>query len=792
MFENYLKIALRNILKNKGYSLINIVGLAIGMTAFLLIALYVRHELSYDQFHQKANRVFRVVNKTSEGEVGFARTAPILATMLLDNFPEVERSIRLKKWSATISKNGKQFHESKFYFSEPAIFELFSFEIIAGDLETALSEPNTVLITQTVAQKYFGDQQPLGKTLALNDSTDLQITGVIKDIPENSHFSAEFIASFKTYESFTDPKWLNTWRSSIYYTYVLLEENHSAAAFEEKFAAQNIRSDFGSKQQRFIHLQPLTDIHLHSHLKHEMQPNGNLNYVYLFSLVAIFVLLIACVNFMNLATARGNQRAREVGVRKVMGAYRSKLIWQFLSESIISCFLALMFALILVEAILPYFNEFVNKQLNMGYQTNFYTLLVLIGLSLLVGIISGSYPAFYLSNFQPVKVLKGKFTASRLGSAVFFRKGLIVLQFVISISLIIGAGIVQQQMQYIQNQNLGFEEEQIVVLPFNWESSVQKKYQTIKDELLRNSMIMGVTASGDVPGRMMTTMGYQVETMPAEQWSGITMLVVDPDFSETYKASIIAGRDFSDELKTDVKNTFIINEAALAEIGWTSPEEAIGKKFKMNESGTIIGVVKDFHFNSLHEKIEPLVMTVWPSWFGYISVRIAPGSFNESLAFIQNTWQAHVPNQPFDFFFLDDDLNNQYMADRQFGQVFNSFSLLAIFIACIGLLGLTSYATEQRLKEISVRKILGASVAGITGLLSKDFLKLVCLANIIAWPLAYWVMTNWLQNFAYRTEMSFSVFILAGVIAGAIAFIAVGFQAVKAALRNPIESLRYE
>ena len=792
MLKNYLKIALRNLLRQRGYSVINIAGLTIGLAAFLFIALWLQDELSYDRSHEKADRIYRVVRANENGEANFARTAPLFAPALRNNFPEVEHAIRIKRAGTVIRYGKNHFQENLFYYAEPRIFDVFTLPLLQGQSQTALDQPNSVVISEDIATKYFGAENPIGQTLTVGDSSDFKVTGVMKNPPANSHLRIEFLASWATWERFIDPKWLHTWRSGIYYTYVLLRDEYPASELELKFAQLDVHTDYGAEAQLFIHLQPLTDIHFYSHLKHELQANGNILYVYVFSAIALFILLIACINFMNLSTARSSRRMREVGMRKVLGAYRSQLVGQFLAEAIVVCFLGLSLAIGILELGLPYFNAFSGKVLTLNFISSIRLIAVLAGLALLLGVLSGSYPAFFLSSFQPVNVLKGQVAGRRISISKLLRKGLIVFQFTISIALIIGTVVVFHQMQFVKNQDLGFNEEQIVVIPFLWNAQVQNKYVAFKNELMENANVLGVTASGDIPGRMMTAMSYKVAGMTEDESGGITALIVDPDFSETYEIPIVAGRDFSDELRTDVRNTFIINETAAHEMGFASPTEAVGKRFVMNEEGRIIGVIKDFHFNSLHDGIEPLVLAVWPSWFGYASVRIAPDGMTQTLSFIERTWRAFNPNYPFNYFFFDEHFDQLYRADQRFGDVLVMFALLAIFIACLGLFGLVSFAAEQLTKEIGIRKVLGATATNVMTLLSQDFVKLVLVANLIAWPVAYYAMSKWLENFAYRIDIGWWVFALAGGLALVIALLTVSTQAVRAALANPVESLRYE
>lgn len=793
MLKSYFKVAFRNLVRHKSFSVFNIAGLAVGLATFILIALWVFDELSYDRFHEKSDRIFRALLKTdSKSEPGYARTAPLLGPTLRNDFPEVEHAIRLKRSSITVRRDTDLFQEENFFYAEPEVFDVFTLPLLSGNNELALQEPYSVVLSEEMAIKYFGRKDPLGEFLVLSDSTLLKITGVMKNYPGNSHLQIDFVASFATWQQYVPDKWMNTWRSGIYYTYVLLTPGHSPADLEHKFAASKIKKDYGSKEQLFIDLQPLESIHLGSHLKHELQANGNALYVSIFSAVAVLVLLIACINFMNLATARSSRRMREIGVRKVMGGRRSQVVRQFLCESLTLSVLSLLVAILMVQLALPYFNAFAGKDLSLAIGELTGLTFDLIGLAVLVGLISGSYPAIFLSSFQPVHVLKGRLDQSGLMTSSLIRKSLIVFQFVISIALLVGTAVVYRQLQYIRNQNLGFNQEQILVIPFLWDAGVQAKYESFKGLLTQNTGVLNVTASGDIPGRMMTGMTYQVEGMAEEEWGGITALIVDPDFAETYGLQMIAGRDFSDEMQTDVRNTFILNEAAVKEIGWHSAEEAIGKRFRMNEEGQIIGVVRDFNFNSLHSEIEPLVMAVWPSWFGYLSVKLTPGDLAEELDFVEQAWFEFNPSQPFNAFFFDQHFEQLYQADRQFGQVITVFAILALFIAALGLFGLLSFTVEQRTKEIGVRKVVGASVGRIIALLSGEFAKLVLLAGLISSPIAWLGITKWLEGFAYRTAIEPWLFVVAAGVTLSVALLTISWQTYKAASANPVRALRYE
>ncbi len=636
-----------------------------------------------------------------------------------------------------------------------------------------------------MAQKYFGDEEPLNKTLLFDNTTEMKITGVVKNVPNNSHFKFDFLVPFFMYQ-----RWdTNEWNVNNFHNYLLLAKGASAEELETKMP-EFIRKYAGEKAAAgsIVKLQPMTDIHLHSNLRKEFEANSDITYIYMFSAIALFVLLIACINFMNLTTARSASRAKEVGIRKVVGSQRLQLIRQFLGESLFLSIIAIILALGMVELLLQKFNTLAAKELSLNFSDNMFLTIGLVGIALIVGIISGAYPAFFLSAFRPLTMMKGSFRAGSKRSLL--RKGLIIVQFTISIVLIIGTGIVYRQLAFIQNKKLGFEKEQVIVVRMG-NSVVQQKQELFKNQALQNPNILNVSATSNLLGGSDWGMPFFYEGAKEDELFSSRALVVDDKFIETYNMEIVAGRNFSREFTTDISGAYILNETAVKQLAWDNP---IGKRFgrpsERNEKGQVIGVVKDFHFRSLHETIEPLVMYMVPEWFSYFSIRIRPANIPENLAFLEGTWQSFEQNRPFDYFFLDELFARMYRAEQRLGNIFGVFSALAIFIACLGLFGLASFLAEQRTKEIGVRKALGASVSNIVLLLSKDFTKWVLAANVIAWPIAYLAMNNWLQDFAYRITIGLEAFLVAGIIAMVIALVTLSFQAIKAAFTNPIEALR--
>ena len=798
MFKNYLKIALRNSWKFKAHSLINVFGLAFGIACCILILLYVGDELSYDRYHEKSGRIFRVVLDLGSpaGVNALASTPAALAPTLTNDLPQIEQAVRFYKYfgGASVRYGNTRLHEESFFFADPSVFDVFSFQLLEGNPETALHGPFKIAISESAAKKYFGGANPVGEQFVVNDTLRFHITGVMGDLPEQSHFRFDFLASFSSWESMV-PSLVNTWAPHMYYTYLLLPANTSPKELEAKLPDVVDRNTNLSAGWSFTFLlQPLTDIHLLSHREAELEANGNQAQLYIFAGVALLILLIACINFMNLSTARSANRAREIGMRKVFGAERRQLIGQFWGEAVVLSFVAASLALVLAEFMLPFLNRIANKSLTLGAVVSGYSAFALVALVIVVGVVAGSYPALFLSNLKIVNVLMGSKGATRRHWASFVRKGLVVFQFAISIGLIFGTILAFKQLDYMRNQDLGFKSEQIVVVPVRNIPQPQQKLETFKTQLLQNTSVLNVTASNNVPGRGAILLSYRTEDMPENEWRTMNVQFVEPDFVETYRMEIIAGRDFSNDLSD--QGTFILNEAAVSKVGWQG-EQALGKRFALRRGeGRVIGVVKDFNYVSLHQEVDPLVLVPTPFAFRnagvYVSLRIGADDLSATVTLVKETWRSVFPNRPFEYFFLDVDSDRQYRAEEKFAQLFTAFSGVAILIACLGLLGLTSYTTEQRTKEIGIRKVLGATIANVTALLSKDFVKLVLMGNLLAWPVAYFAMNKWLQNFAYRIDSSWWIFALAGGLGLVIALLTVSSQAIRAALANPVESLRYE
>ena len=801
MWKNYLKIALRNLRRYKGHTAINVAGLAVGMACCLLTFLFVQDERSFDRFHDNADRVYRVVNERhADGSVAHrAATPPAMGPTLAREFPEVLQATRFFSFGKTlIERDDLQFFERHFWMADSTVFDLFSFDLVQGNPETALTTPYALVLSRTMAEKYFGDADPLGQTLTISGRNTFTVTGVMADLPAQSHIRINFLGSFATMPNFTSEERLRNWIWQQFYTYILLPDGFDPAQLEAKlpaFIAQHAdpeTSTYGFNYRTY--LQPLADVYLHSaNFRFDFNPRGDVTYVVAFSIVALFILLIACFNFMNLATARSMQRAREVGMRKVIGAQRGQLIRQFLGESMVLALGAMALAVGLVALVLPAFNTFTGKALSLDLAQHLGLVAGLLGAGLMVGLVAGSYPAFFLSAFRPIEVLKGAAGAGGGGfSAV--RKGLVVAQFAISTVLIIGAAVVFSQVDYIKNKKLGFDKEQMVVLPIR--GDIDDNLETVKAELLRHAGIVSATASWGTPGGVVP--GDNIRLPGSESAWPANVFTVDHDYVGTYGMELAAGRAFSRDFPADTSQAFILNETAARDLGW-SLDEAVGQEIWWDEwnrddvrKGRVVGVVKDFHYNSLHQAIGPLVMLIHPSSFGHVSVRIRPDGVAATLDVLEQTWKTWAPGWPFEYYFLDDDLDEMYRAEEKVGQLAGGFSLLAVVIACLGLFGLAAYSAEQRTKEIGIRKVVGASVPSIVVLLSKDITRLVLAAFVVAAPLAYFAMQRWLDTFVYRIDLSVWTFLLAGLTALAIAWLTVSYQSIRAALADPVEALRYE
>ncbi|MFC1725153.1 ABC transporter permease [candidate division KSB1 bacterium] len=793
MLKNYFLIALRNIKKQKIYSFINITGLIVGMVCCILILLYVQYELSYDSFHQKANRIYRVspTYHRPEGTVRYTRISPLAVPTLKQELPEIEDGVRFLRWpEQTFKYKNIMYNEESFAYVDEEVFNIFTIPLLKGDPGSALKNIYSIVLSETAAEKYFGKEEPVGKILNFNSSLDFKVTGVMKNMPKNSHFHFDLLASMKTYASIYG-KYMNTWGGNVYYSYILLKEGISVDDLSPKiidFTERHMGQNWEEGQRTDYELTALCDIHLHSHRRQEFRENGNILYVYGFSVIAGFILLLACVNFMNLSTARASTRIKEISLRKTVGGTRKQLIVQFMSESVVLCLGSLIAAICIVRLLIPYFNVFFNADINLDIYDNFFNIIYFSGFALFTGLFAGSYPALYLSSFQPASSLKGELKSGY--KAVFIRKALVVFQFVISITLIIGTILSVKQIDYMKSRDLGFDQNNILTMKYPG----NERFKTLKSELNTIPEVKHVTASGDIIGRMFTSLGVKTEAM--DRSSSTIALIVDPDFLNVYDMKVLAGRNFRDSdignwSDADWKKGMIINEKAVKEFGFNSPEEAVGRRIQMNSKAVIAGVVKDFNYFSLHRNSGTLVMAVWPDWFTNVSIKVTGSDIQNTIGKIRETWIRLVPDKPFEFSFFDDSFNNLYKTDEKFSSLFYSFSILGIFIACLGLFGVASFTIEQKTKEIGIRKILGASVTGLVKLLSKDFFLLIVFSNLIAWPAGYLIMKKWIQeNFAYSTSIGLQTFLIAGIFSVIVAVAAISYHIIKAAVINPVDTLR--
>jgi putative ABC transport system permease protein len=808
MLKNYLKIAIRNLRKQRGFTFINIFGLALGLACCLLITLYVVDELSYDRFHEKASRIYRINSDIKFGgnDMHMAVSPDPMGPTLLKDYPQVENFVRLHgrgTWLVKRTGQPNNLRENNIIFADSTLFDVFTLPLVSGDPKRALVEPNTVVISESAAKRHFGNQNPIGKTLLFDNEATYRVTGVMRDLPTNSHFHTDFFLCMRS----DNYEW-GRWISNNHQTYILLKEGVDPQAFSRNFETV-IQKYLGPQALQFVgatidqlrksgnridySLIPLTDIHLHSKQNIELAPNSDIQYVYTFSAVAIFILLIACINFMNLSTARSANRAKEVGVRKVLGSVQRQLIGQFMTESVLMAILSMILALVIVALALPFFNNISSKQLTIDNLFIPQFLPVLLALPLVVGLLAGSYPAFFLSSFRPISVLKGRINLGLKSAGL--RSGLVVFQFMMSVILIVGTMVVYRQINFIQTTKVGFNRNQ--VLTVNEAYALGNQTQTFKEEVLK---LPGVT-SGSVSGYLPVPSNRsdsplfpegqidQSKAVSTQQWG------VDFDYIPTLGMELKEGRNFSREFGSD-STGIILNETAVKVFGFKKP---LGKRVmqmqdnqgKVYKTYTVIGVVKNFHFESLRQNIGSVALMMQPNQSA-VSFRLSSQDIPALVKQIEAKWKQMAPGMPFDYSFLEDSFDSMYRAEQRVGQIVLTFSVLAILIACLGLFGLAAFMAEQRTKEIGVRKVLGATTTSIVRLLSKDFLRLVLIAILIATPIAWYGMNQWLKDFAYKIDVPWWVFVLAGLVAVIIAFATVSFQSIKAALTNPVKSLRSE
>jgi putative ABC transport system permease protein len=810
MFRNYLKVALRNMKRHKGYSFINIAGLAIGMSCSILIAIFVFYELSFDKHHEKAGQIYRVGAQFGPStDMRGAFTAPPMAQALLDDFPEIVHAARYSPWPRNylVSIGEKKFLEKGIKYADASIFDVFSIPFITGNPKTALSDPFTIILTEDIARKYFGAESPLGKSLRFEDrKEDYLVTGIVENCPDNSHFQFDMIASYISRRGSRDTSWMG----HSLFTYVALQEGVPPSQLEAKFSSFILKhfgpqffAQTGTRYEDYLKdeknyygyfLEPLLDIHLKSDTLDNLSITGRIIYIYVFSIIAIFILLLACINYMNLSTARFSRRSKEVGIRKVLGSVKKQLVFQFIGESILFSCIALGLSILMVKTVLPAFSNLADRQLSFHLFDNVYVLPVLIGYALFVGVLAGSYPAFFLSTCQPARTIKGSLYKKTHGN-LLLRRVLVVLQFCITVFIFIGTLVISSQLKYVQNIKLGFDKEQIVVIPRAF--TLGRQADAFKQELLRNPGILSISKTESLPGRHFNPNGHRLEGRPATEEHTLYTMYADHDYLRLLNLKIVEGRYFSRDIPTDATSAVVINEAAVRELGLKEP---IGKRFHKEfgdaaegEFVTIIGVLKDFHFLSLHYEILPMILRPLSEreWF-YTSIKIRPENIKESLGQIEKTWRKFTGGLPFEYSFLDEDFNNLYRAEQRTGKISTIFFFLAIFIACLGLLGLVSFSAQQRTKEIGIRKVLGASVSRIICLLSREVVVLVFVSTLIASPMAYFVMLNWLQNFAFRVKMTVWMFILTVLAILFMAVLTISYQAIKAACASPADALKYE
>jgi putative ABC transport system permease protein len=807
MIRNFIKTAFRNLIKNKGFTAINVLGLALGLATCLLIVFYVFDELSYDRYNEKAARIYRLNNNIKFGgnENAYSESPAPTAAALKGDFPEIEQVTRFRQGGGNLVKKGNQnIQEDNMVYADPAIFDVFTLPMIDGNPASALKETHSVVITEKMALKYFNSTNVAGKVLTFNDTALYKVTGVIKNIPKQSHFNFDFFISMPTLTESRDDAWFN----NNFDTYILFRPGVDYKKFETKLP-EFLKKHAEPQLQSILHMTfakleqtgnyfkfsliPLLKIHLESNTKYDMGSKGDIKIVYIFSAIAIFILLIACVNFMNLSTARSANRAREVGVRKVLGSPRKYLIFQFLTESVMVTLAGAVIAVLMAWAFLPLFNQVSAKELTITPQIVGWLVPVMITFIIVVGCLAGSYPALFLSGFQPIEVLKGKLAAGFKGG--MFRSSLVVFQFSISIFLIIGTMVIYNQLKYIQNKDLGFDRDHVLIVQKVW--ALGKKAKTFKQEIKQLAGVKSATMTGYLPtsGTNNNSSLFKDPVLDAKKAVQSSIWNVDEDYIPTLGIKMKAGRNFSVDMKTD-SSAIIINEAAAQLLGFSNPLNQLlylpmDSKATVMKPFHIVGVIKDFNFRSLRENVTPLVLFDAEDT-GSLSIRVNSANIPSLLAQIKNKWKAMSPDLQFDYSFMDEDFDNNYRAEQRIGKIAISFTSLAIVIACLGLFGLAAYAAEQRTKEIGVRKVLGASMSTIVSMLSKDFIKLVIIAIVIASPLAWWAMHAWLQGFAYRQNIQWWIVAFAGLGAILIAFITISFQSIKAALTNPVKSLRSE
>lgn len=793
MFKNYFITSLRSLMRSKGFSTINIVGLAVGLATFSLISFYVYHELSFDRYHQNADRIFRIVeNLKTENEMLFQSTsAPPMGPRFQKDFPEVESYVRFQQWSLLAQRNDITGYEYESYIADSTVFDVFSFKLLAGDKKTALREPYSIVLTQSMAKKYFGNEDPVGQTLKM-DYDNYKVTGVMEDVPGNSHFRFSNLISFSTWSRNNKDAEDRSWFWNGFHTYVLLRDAQSAdkvRARMKDFLERNVEK--GGMYYEDLPLQSLTSIYMAPERSWENGTRGSMSNVYVLSIIAVFILLIACFNYINLTTARASRRLKEVGLRKTLGAQKRMLIAQFLGESLIVTLLSSLMAGILAWIALPAFRTLVESSLDFSVLPEAWKVIgATLGLVLIVGLLAGGYPAFIISRFEPVQIFRP--SAQGIFGHHNLRKVLVGIQFLISITLVAGTMLVYDQLDVVRKQDLGFDKEGMIVVPTNGDTAIVKYLDAVKNELMQVPGVQHVAGSRQIPGQNANNLYTEIEMAGGKMSpTNINYNFVDHDFLTTYNIKLLAGRDFSRSVQADDTTAYLINEAAIKDFGWT-PEEAIGRKVRRGREGKIIGVIKDFHYRSLHTKVEPMMIGM-TDYVGRLSIRLEKnGDVPATVARVEKKWHELIPYLPFDYSFLDVEFDRQYKADQQLGKVAGVFTGLAIFIGCLGLLGLTSFVVERRTKEIGIRKVLGASVPSVVMLITREFIWLIAIALIMATPLTWYLIDQWEQNFTLQAAINPLRFVMAGTAVFMVAWLTISFLSLRAANANPVKALRTE
>ncbi|MFC1564713.1 ABC transporter permease [candidate division KSB1 bacterium] len=794
MFRNYLKIAIRNLKRNKGFSLINISGLTLGITCFILLMMFIQYEYSFDQFHKNADNIYRVVYKSSysyQDKNHWACSTAALAPALIEEFPEVKAActINIFTINALMQYNDYEAFESGIY-ADHNFSRVFDFPVISGDKYNSLSKPNSIMLSESLARKIFRDNEPIGEVIKLRGSTDITVTGVFEDLPGNTHLQFDYIVSYCS-----DPDYerrVREWTWNDNHTYLILDEDQDIAEFEKKLNDLHARHLDIKRSGQTRYLQPLSDIHFESQYNYNIAIVTDRKYIYMLSITSFLILLIACINFINLSTAKSSKRAKEIGIRKTVGAKRNQLINQYFGESMLLVIMSFILALIMVFLILPFYNGLIERDISFEFLQTPSLLIILASAFIVTGILSGIYPSIYLSAFKPVNTFKGILRTEKKNMNL--RNILVLFQFSISILLIVCTVIVYGQLHYIKNKDIGYNRENIVVIPVR-DSGIRDNHLVIKETLLRNPDIKKVSCSGTLP---IMRYGGQGQTFKDDNGNEVDFILApgigDFDFIDLFEIEVSEGRKFSKEYGADQAESVLLNETAVEKLGWKDP---VGKEFDLDFYGRrgkakVIGIIKDLHFWSLHAEVIPYALFIDLNTVSYISIKISPGNIPDTISYIENTYNDFKTTYPFDYFFLDDKFNQNYQSEEKFGTVFSYFSGLAIFIACLGLFGLTAFMIEQKTKEIGIRKVLGGNELKIVILLSGEFTRLIIVSNIFAWPAAYFLISRWLENFAYKINMGAGIFILSGSLALFIAMVTIGYQTFKAAHANPVDSLRYE